>query len=260
MKIAICDDDSKMQQIITKLLKLAYDEAGRIWIEPVCFSNAEELLKQYQQGVRFDLLYLDIEMPGLSGMEAASRIRITDRQVQFIFVTSHEQYVYDAFDVQPVAYLSKPIDCQRFQKAFNNALENYRLHHQTIACESEGGLKILPVTDIVMAESAGKIVKIYMADGAVHEVNHSLNEMEQQLKLYHIVRCHRSYLVHLAYVREINIRKGFIEGPRSNGKEVLLYKPAEIPQIQHVPIGQKYKAEFLEALMKYQQEGGWIRK
>lgn len=258
MKIGICDDDLKMQQHMVKLLKLAFDENGLDWEEPVSVDNAEALLEQLQLGVPFDLLYLDIEMPNLSGMEAAADIRTMDRQMQIIFVTSHEQYVFDTFQVQPLDFLTKPIDCQRFQQAFRRALGNYRLLHQTILCASDGGGRILSVADMVCVESAGKKVSVSMADGTLYNLDHKLEEMEKRLSMYHIIRCHRSLLVNLAYVREIAPRLTFRPGRRSEGKDVLFADPAQPGQLRRRSIGEKYLESFQRALMRYQEDGGVV--
>lgn len=258
MKIAVCDDDLNIQQSIVKALKLVYAETGQNWEAPVVLDNAEELLAQLKCGVRFDLLYLDIEMPGLSGIEAAAEIRAMDRQIQIIFVTNHEQYVFDTFRVQPLDFLSKPINCRRFLEAFRRALDNYRLQHQTIACASDGGIRILFVAEMVCVESAGKKVSVTMADGTLYRFNHKLEEMEQRLKVYHLIRCHRSLLVNLAYVREIAPRLSFRPGRRSEGKDVLFGVPFEPNQLQRRAIGEKYLESFQAALMRYQEEGGVI--
>ena len=248
--IAVCDDDLQIQKDIVKALKLAYAENGQDWEAPVVLDNAEELLAQLKRGVRFDLLYLDIEMPGLSGT--------IDRQIQIIFVTSHEQYVFDTFRVQPLDFLSKPLDCSRFQEAFRRALDNYRLQHQTIACAIDGGIQILSVTEMVCVESAGKKVSVTMADGTLYSLSHKLEEMEQRLKVYHLIRCHRSLLVNLAYVREIAPRLSFRPGRHSEGKDVLFSVPAQMGQLQRRAIGEKYLESFQAALMRYQEEGGVV--
>lgn len=259
MKIAICDDDRKMWDNIEKLLKLAFVKNELDWMEPVRFSGGKSLLAQYEQGQRFDLIYLDIEMPELSGIETAARLRALDRQVQMIFITSHEQYVYDAIGVQPVDYLTKPIKCQRFQKAFDRALKNYRLQHQTIILEGNSGYKILPAQDIVYIESAGKKAAIHLYDGEIYAANYSLSELEQMLKSYSIIRCHRAYLVHLGYVREISAKQSLGTKLRASGQDVLIYQPTVPGSLLRLPIGRTYDADFEEAVMKYQQEGGWIR-
>ena len=258
LKIAVCDDDLYMQQSIVKALKLACAETGQDWQPPVVWDNAEDLLAQLKDGARFDLLYLDIEMPGLSGMEAAAEIRTLNRQLQIIFVTSHEQYVFDTFRVQPLDFLTKPLDCRRFQDALRRALDNYQLLHQTIACASDGGMRILAVAEMVCVESVGRKVSVIMADGTIYSINHTLEEMEQRLKGYHLIRCHRSLLVNLAYVREIAPRLNFRMGRRSEGKDVLFNVPGEPGQLQRRAIGEKYLEHFQGALMRYQEEGGVI--
>ncbi len=253
MRIMICDDDAVIRQSLLKMLKLAYTENNLPWEEPKCAASAEELLANISKGQTYDLIYLDIEMPGASGMEAAAQIRTHDRQVQFIFVTSHKDYVYDVFQVMPLDFLIKPINCQKFLGAFGRALENYRWQHQTITCKLTEGVAVIETAEIVYACSEGKLIHLYLHNGEHYQTRQTMTEMAAQLELYHIIRCHRSYLVNLAYVQGLANRRAFRIGQRSEGKEVLITIEG---QRVSLPIGEKYLDNFQQQLMQYQQQGG----
>ena len=252
MKIMICDDDASIQKRIRQLLKRAYADNGLDWEEPDCALNAEALLAAGRSKA-YDLLYLDIEMSGASGLDAAAEIRARDWQIQIIFVTSHRDYVFDAFRVTPLDFLVKPIDCQRFDETFSRALDNYRRRHQTVTFQLADGLACLKVADIRYISGEGKTVRLLLRGGQSIVVRQRLSELADQLALYHIVRCHRSYLVNLAYVQAITNRQTFKLHQRSEGKEVQLTGASELV---HLPIGEKYQDSFTEALMRYQQGGG----
>ena len=246
MKIAICDDDASVLQSICKLLKLAYVENGLSWQEPVCFSSAKELLK----GNPFDLIYLDIEMPDISGLEAAAKLRAISRQTQLVFVTAHNNYVFDSFRVMPIDFLVKPINCHHFLDTFKRALENYRWQHQTVACQALEGPLILPVSDICYISSEGRMVQLYLHNGNEYSIRERISHLTARFSIYHIVRCHRFYLVNLAYVQGISNRKTFLPKQRSEGKEVILSKTGA-----YLPIGKKYLESFQQALLSYQEQG-----
>ena len=258
MHIAICDDEISIQQSLSKLLRLAYDENDLAWDEPHCFDDAESLLNALQQGKRFDLFYLDIEMPGQSGMEAAAYIRAQDRQAQIIFITSHSEQVYDVFQVAPLDFLKKPLDCQRFLKAFQRFLENYRWQHQHVLCQTEGGLITFPVADILYLSTKGRQMELRLANGQTHLIQQGINELTTSLKLHHILRCHRSYLVNLAYVNAITMRQQFTFKSRTADKDALLFDPQHTDAPIRIPIGRSYLNDFQEAFIHYQTEGGFI--
>lgn len=246
MRIAICDDDITTLQSISKLLKLAYVENGLTWQEPHCFNNAKDLLSSGS----YDLIYLDIEMPNMSGLEAAAQLRTQNRHTQLVFITSHTNYVFDTFRVMPIDFLAKPINCQQFLETFQCALKNYRWQHQTITCQSLGETLILPVSDICYIGSQGKKVQIHLQNGDEYCINERISHISPRLTIHHIIRCHRFYLVNLAYVQGIFNRQSFQIGQRSEGKEVYLSVINT-----YLPIGEKYLEGFEQSLLYYQEQG-----
>lgn len=258
MNIAICDDEISVQQSLTKLLHLAYDENALAWDEPHCFDDAETLLDALRQGERFDLFYLDIEMPGRSGMEAAAYIRAHDRQTQIVFVTSHSEQVYDAFLVNPLDFLRKPLDCQRFLKTFQRFLDNYRWQHQHVLCQMAAGPTSFPVADILYLSTKGRQMELHLANGQTHLIQQGINELAAALKLHHILRCHRSYLANLAYVNTITMRQQFTFKSRIADKDVLLFDPQHADEPIRIPIGRSYLNDFQKAFIRYHTEGGFV--
>lgn len=258
MKIAICDDDMKIRENISNLLKVSFDEQDIDWIEPDLYENGDKLFMALTQKKRYDLIYLDIEMPGRSGMEIAAEIRRLNGQVQIIFITSHAKYVYDAFRVMPVDFLPKPIKCDRFKEAFVRALDNYRWQHQMITCQVKDDIIVLQVKDILYLSSEGKWITFHMKGGITHKIRKTMTEMEKQMKLYYIMRCYRSYLVNLAYVKEISARERLHIGVRNDGMDVLVIDPTNPNDPIRLPVGDKYFYDFQAALVRYQEEGRQI--
>lgn len=243
MRIAICDDDEPVLHHIRQLLQEAYADNNLPWQEPACFTDALALLDSGE----YDVVYLDIEMPLTSGLEAAAAIRARNKQTQLIFVTSHSDYVFETFQVMPTDFLTKPIDSNRFAATFRRMLDNYRFWHQRIACAQAGGTIVLNIADICYVGSEGKRTRLYLQDGTEHILIERIGELATRLAPYGIIRCHRTYLVNLAYVQAIASRRAFRPGRRSEGKEVRLAGVAI-----SLPIGEKYLADFKQALLHYQ--------
>ena len=124
MRIAICDDDSLCREQLALLVAQEEQQPGEFEVQ--IFSSGEALLQQMQREQQFDLIFMDIEMgQGLSGMETASQIRRQNQDVMLVFVTAHVNFVFEAFDVQAMQYLVKPIDTQQFQRVFQLCRRKY---------------------------------------------------------------------------------------------------------------------------------------
>ena len=145
MKIALCDDDNRIMDILEDKLK-KYSEEHNIEFNIKRFLGGEELLKYDLNEI--DLLFLDMEMPGLNGVEVATEIRKTNRSMAIIFVTAFEKFVFESFKVNAFRYLLKPLDDNKFTEALDALIsqsnnddnylcfsfqnENYRIAYNNI--------------------------------------------------------------------------------------------------------------------------------
>lgn len=107
MRVAICDDEAVYREETKKGI-LAYNSE----IEIVEYKDGKELVQSQE---RFDLIFLDIEMPEMNGMEAAEIVREQKNDVPLVFLTSHDELVYDAFKVRAFRFLRKPVNCEEVQ-------------------------------------------------------------------------------------------------------------------------------------------------
>lgn len=200
-RIAVCDDDGTARETICSLCHaiLTEDETAH---EITAFSSADELKRTLsRESNPFDLLILDIQMEGMTGMELAYSLRDADNNVSIIFVTACDDYLPEGYAVQPVHFLLKPIDREILKKALRTDLK--RNHSPKNVVLHIGGKTVnLPVADIQYIESANHELVVHQ-HGKTYSFYFSLNELEKQLPAGRYARCHKSYLVNLQYVLEI---------------------------------------------------------
>lgn len=221
MRIAVCDDEREIREDIGQKIRHFLPEA-----EVCLYESAERLLTE--QGMS-DILFLDIKMNGMNGMELAERLRRRDRDVTIVFLTALEEYVYRAFDVGAFHYLLKPVDTVKFYEVLEKAVaERQRIRESALLREehAEASLTIknkartekVYLSEIVYLEVFNRKVTLHKMQGEI-EFYGRLKELEQRLSA-DFVRCHRSYVVNLRYVRRYNGAEIILE----NGDSVLMAK------------------------------------
>ena len=202
MRIAICDDEAPARAYLASLIR-----AQNCPCEIVEHACAGDCLAEARE---IDLLFLDIELDpsGPDGMELARQIRARPAAVQptVVFVTGHERYVFDAFDVGAFQYLLKPVDEGRFAQVFARAVAQIgEGRHQpgpspspalTLRCA--GVSRTVPLDSICYIESSGHKVVLRLKDGDL-SCYAKIRDLEAELG-GRFCRIHKGYLVGLAYV------------------------------------------------------------
>jgi two-component system, LytTR family, response regulator len=210
MRAVVVDDEPLAGAHLHEVLR-----SGSVEVVAVC-RNAREARAAVAEHDP-DVLFLDIEMPGTSGLELAREAEAAGRPL-VVFVTAHERYAVDAFDVAPVDYVLKPADplrCRRAAARVARILEARataggnveRFPPRTpylnrLFVKHDERLLSVPVADIEYIEALGNYVKL-RARGKVHVVRGSLSALESRLDPTVFIRAHRSYIVNVTHIREL---------------------------------------------------------
>ena len=198
LAVAVCDDEIIMQREIISKVK-SYFEKLKIPVNIQGFLSGEEMLNL---GAHFDIVFLDMMMKNLTGLETAQSIRTGNHDCAIIFITSHQDYVFDAFDVNASNYLIKPVSDEKLSRTLNKVMQTREQKNAPPCLLVKRGhsyTKIL-YDDIIYFESAGHKIDIHTAQNKVGYYE-KLDALEQQLD-GRFFRCHRAYIVNLDYVFE----------------------------------------------------------
>lgn len=201
-KIAICDDEedfvAALRDQVSEILKnsgVAFDIAA--------FPSGEELLSYTnEKPAGFDLIFLDIFMKDINGIDTARAIRLTNDSAAIIFTTASRQYVYTGYEVQALQYLLKPINRQALAAALLFDLKR-RFESRYFVFKSRGMTHKVPFDDIEYLESMLKSVKLVAKQG-VYEINAGISDIESSLPNLSFCRCHRGFIVNFKQVSKIN--------------------------------------------------------
>lgn len=174
-------------------------------------ATAQEALRKLAQD-RIDVVFCDIKMPGLDGIELA---RVTARFAhppRLVFVTAYEDHAVDAFDLQAVDYVMKPVRAERLAEAVRrvvsaSAAEVQTVDDETIPVELAGVTRLVRRSEVRYVEAQGDYARLHTAAGS-HLVRTPLSVLEQRWSAAGFVRIHRSILVALGHVDEIRVVDG----------------------------------------------------
>lgn len=221
MKIAICDDDYGICKELESILQMVLQEPNAICL----YNEGEGLLKDFSNGYVFDIIYLDIELPGLNGMEVGQVLReqVEKQNLDLIFISQKSSYCEQLFDLEPRRFYRKPFDREKITKDLKILLKEHTAHRQSIWYEEDGREYRLFLQDVLYMEAESKKITVYDKEENKIVVKKTLNEWEEAFRKDHFVRCHRSFLVNLNYVKAFS------------RKEVEMINGAKIP------IGRKYE-------------------
>ena len=200
-RLAICEDDPGEREFLCSLCGELLS-ARHIPHVLTPFSSAEDLAETLERDSgAFDLLLLDIQMDGMSGMELAQALYRRRAPVRFLFITGCADYALEGYQVHPVHYLLKPVDRSSLEEAL---LQDWESHHQPEAFLLRIGPRSfsLPIKEIRYLESRNHVVTVCM-EGEEHTAPLSLSKVESMLPARLFFRCHNSFLVNLSHVGEI---------------------------------------------------------
>ncbi|MCL4495922.1 MAG: LytTR family DNA-binding domain-containing protein [Firmicutes bacterium] len=205
LKALIVEDEYPARQELRFLLE-PYHDVIEIIGEAQSAKEALSLIK----ALDYDVVFLDVKMPGMSGVELARLLKEDHPHLKIVFVSAHEQYAVDAFTIQVVDYLLKPISNERIAETVRRLTQNEAADHVRppvdpltwVPCESNGHTIPVNVRDIIFIMAEHEIIYIY----TYHErypTRFTLQELQERLPPDTFLRTHRSFIANMHQVKEI---------------------------------------------------------
>lgn len=204
IKIAVCDDEEIVRKKLYEIIEKWFGICKRqVWIAK--YNNGVELLESH---VRFDIIFMDIEMPQLNGIETAKMLRTWDVNSKIIYVTNYEQYIRISYKVHAFDYISKPIQEKDIYTVLAEAVKylDAVLERPKYAFDTEDGVIVLELDSIYYFEYSLRRVIINSTKGEYVTKEYSLKELLEKFREYDFGSPHKSFIVNLMYVKLV---KGF---------------------------------------------------
>ncbi len=226
INVACCDDEKEQIQYYKQLFS-NYEIRHDIDFEIDYFLSGKFLLESFRNGKSYDVVFLDMEMPEMNGLEVAREIRaLRGKVTRIIFLTGYPEYMQESFDVRAFHYIIKPVEFPEFERKFKDTLDDFIEDEENISVfKSDEDDVVLKTKDILYIEKqkGEKRLCVHMQDETL-SVKGNLNAMERSLIDKHFLKIHRAVLVNMRHIKRI--RK--TEVVLSNGETAPMSRRKEI--------------------------------
>ena len=218
-KIAICDDMEEERNVLSTIVE-QWSKQTNNKVNTEVFPSAESFLFEYEEYKDYDILLLDVEMTGLSGIDLAKQIRKDNKRVEIVFITSHFEFAGEGYEVDALHYLVKPVKEEKLFEVLDKAVQKLSEEPASLVISCEGEVVRLFEDDILYVESFLHYISIH-TDVREYKIKKNLTDFEKEVS-ENFFRIHRSFLVNLKAVVRISrtgvLLRGAAELPLARGK------------------------------------------
>ncbi len=196
----VVEDDELFAQTVCNMLVRYATERG-FGLRVSSFGSAVEFMGRRSC---YDLVLMDIDLPGINGIEAAEWLRAYDEEAQLIFVTNLSQFAIRGYSVGANDYILKPIRYMDFRLSLDRAFRIIlRKTTESLVIPSRDGMRVIPTSDLCFVEVTNHSVAYHLTDGSSISARGSLNKVEEKLRASAFVRVSKSCLVNMGHIRLI---------------------------------------------------------
>lgn len=205
LRIAICDDSFPITTEIENLL-LTISKNDCIPMDIRVFFDGETLYQEIVSGNNFDIIYMDIEMNNIDGIEAARLIRSQNLPTILIYISAFDTYFQELFEVEPFRFIPKPINENTFYKYFTEAYQKLNKSFQFFTFSFHQKYTKVPIADILYFESCGRDIIIHTTT-LEHRFLDKLDAIEKHMSEQNtdFLRIHQSYLINPYHIRTLTL-------------------------------------------------------
>ncbi|MFA6829295.1 MAG: LytTR family DNA-binding domain-containing protein [Bacilli bacterium] len=229
IKAAVVEDSQEASETIIEFIR-KYGEETKTEFQVQHFPNGLNFLDEFHS--QFDIVFMDIQMPFMDGMEVSHKLREKDENVKLIFVTNMGQYAIKGYEVDALAYMVKPITYYNFRLILDKTMKSLKRNREKmITINSDSGIIKVNLEDILYIEVSNHDL-FYHTEENEYQSRDSLSRVENELISDGFAKCNKSFLVNLRHVKKIDNESVFV------GKYIL-------------KVSRTKKKEFSDAFVNY---------
>lgn len=233
MKIAVCDDDPQGLERISYFID-TYKRESKVQLTCKTFQSSTALISSMVSG-DYDILLLDILMPGINGMQAAYEIRAFDAGVKIVFLTSSPEFAVESYAVKAYDYILKPVSKDKLFSILDAVIAEEQKPLEGLTVKTQLGMARILFSRLAFVEIMNKKLYFHLADGGVQEVTASLSAFEEELLARsEFVKVHRSYIVNLWQMSELGAKELITHAGKTVPISRLLYGKVREAYMKHL--------------------------
>lgn len=205
LNIALCDDEfatvNYYYEHLSRLLKKL-----NISFAIDLFTDSGKLLAGLYAEKRWDVYFLDIDMPLVNGLDLGKKIRELDEGCYIVYISVHREHVYDSLTVKPFRFIPKDEFQSRIEACIKDLLADCRKEseHDFIVLENNSSLYRYRISEIIYAQSLDKYITLFLTENRQTEsIRHKMSDLDEKLSGHGFIRIHKSYLVNYLYIKSI---------------------------------------------------------
>ena len=206
MRILFCDDDPIILNQLQSFVSEFFKKIGGKQPDFYAYDSGDALLRSETKA---DIAFLDVEMPGLSGIHIGSRLKERNPYIKIFIVTSYPDYLDEAMRFQVFRYLSKPIDKNRLFRNLKDAVYQHNMESREYPILTGDGLVVRRAEEIVCVETTQRKVLIYTVDGILQS-SETIEHWRQIMTLPCFYSPHRSYIINMRFVCQVGKDKIYL--------------------------------------------------
>ncbi len=234
-RVAIVEDEREAAENLRYYIERYGSERGCQFIIQI-FGNGVDFISDYT--ANYDMVFMDIELPIMNGMDCARKLREQDRRVALVFVTNMVQYSVKGYEVDAVGYIVKPVEYFSFTVLMDKIIDRFRLEDDKfIVLKNADTFVRISLKNLVYVEVLDHYLMYHTGVGDTYKLLGKIRDAEAQLSASGFFRCSNSYLVNLRYVTGLD------------GSDVIVGD-------EKLPVSRNRKKDFLTALNEYFRKGG----
>ena len=236
LRIVIVDDEKVVADILESFFK-RYSEEHAVDYSIEWYSNPIVFLTEYTN--RFDIVFLDIELPSMNGVECARKLREVDTSVSLVFVTNMKQYAINGYEVNADDFIVKPVSYYDFAMKLERLFKKMNIKKEVkISVRNDGMIKCLDIVNIRYVDVFKHKLTYHTTEGDF-ECRGSINKIEELFLANHFAKCNKYCFANLRYVTGVD------------GYKVLLSYGRNSEKFDELAISRPRKKEFVTSLSKY---------
>lgn len=201
LKIAVCDDcRPELEEVVLYLRE--YAECRSLIIHVNKYASGEALCADVQSGQRFDVIYLDIGLERMNGVQAAQIIREKDTDALLVFISSHDGYFRELIEVQPFSFIEKPVDQERFFYLLDKICQRFWRSTQVFRYGANHKIHFVDLSDVVYFASHLRQIRIVMQDGNEYMFYGKLSDVMKKVDHPGFFSPHKSYFINYSFIAD----------------------------------------------------------